>query len=163
LNSVEVPAFVTNSESVGTTPKILAACLKKMDDANAFPRSGGIPNPFVLLDGHDSRSELPSLNYITDQTQQWEVCLGLPNGTCIWQVGDSKQQHGSFKWELVKAKHEKIPEKTDAHKEARFTKSDIAPLVNKVFPYSFGNMVGKPWISKIRRRNRSGPLIIKSS
>jgi hypothetical protein len=142
LNGVEVPAFVTNSESGGMTSEILAACLKTMDDANVFPRSDGIPKPFVLLDGHGSRFEPLFLDYITDKTHRWEVCLGLPNGTHIWQVGDGKQQNGSFKRQLVKAKHDKVREKMHAHKEAKITKSDIVPLVNKAFPCSFGNMVG---------------------
>jgi hypothetical protein len=111
VNGIEVPAFVTNSESGGITPEILAAAFAKMDKIRLFPRSEGVPDPFVLLDGHGSRFQPPFLEYILDKSHPWEVCLGLPNGTHVWQVGDSKQQNGAYKRELILAKRTLIQEK----------------------------------------------------
>ena len=44
-----------------------------------------------MFDGHKSLLELP-------------VCLGVPYGTVYWQVGDSKEQHGSFNMAMTDAK-----------------------------------------------------------
>ena len=55
--------------------------------------------PFTILDGYGSRLELYFLQYINDSITEWCVCLGVPYGTAFWQVGDSKEQRGSFKWQ----------------------------------------------------------------
>jgi hypothetical protein len=138
----EVPAFVTNSERGGITPEILAATLAKMDELVSFPRSEGVPPPFVLLDGHSSRFQPQFLKYITDPRHTWEVCLGLPNGTHVWQVGDSKQQNGSFKRLLILAKRSLIQEKQDNQEQSKIGKVDIIPLVSKAFSGSFSNVQG---------------------
>jgi hypothetical protein len=107
-----------------------------------FPRSEGVPPPFVLLDGHSSRFQPQFLKYITDPRHIWEVCLGLPNGTHVWQVGDSKQQNGSFKRLLILAKRSLIQEKQDNQEQSKIGKVDIIPLVSKAFSGSFSNVQG---------------------
>jgi hypothetical protein len=107
----EVPCFVTNSENRGISSEILASCFKRMDDLGLFPRSPDLPDPFVILDGHGSRLQLPFLQYITDEVHRWHAILGLPNGTSKWQVGDSKQQNGQMKRHLVLAKRKVMQEK----------------------------------------------------
>jgi hypothetical protein len=64
---------------------------------NLFPRVEGGPIPFLLLDGHGSRFQLPFMRYIEDNEHKWKVCIGVPNGTAHWQVGDSAEQNGSWK------------------------------------------------------------------
>jgi hypothetical protein len=94
----------------------------RTDELEVFPRSEGVPNPFVLLeDGHGSCFNPTFLKYILDVEHPWEVCHGLPNGTHVWQVGDSKQQNGS----LVIAKHEIVKEKQDAAENGKLIKLDI--------------------------------------
>ena len=68
-----------------------------------FPRVDGV-HPFLLLDGHGSRLELPFLNYINSPEHKWVVCLGVPYGTSYWQVGNSAEQNGSYKMAITKAK-----------------------------------------------------------
>ena len=72
---------------------------------NVVPRDDGI-KPFLLLDGHGSRLELPFLKYINTPEDHWVVCLGVPYGTAPWQVGDSKEQDGSFNVSFAQAKQD---------------------------------------------------------
>ena len=60
--------------------------------------------PFAMLDGHGSRLELPFLKYINDKATEWCICLGVPYGTAYWQLGDSKEQNGSFNTAMTDAK-----------------------------------------------------------
>jgi len=74
--------------------------MKHMDDCHVFDHSYGVP-PFLLLDGHGRRFELPFLDYINefgDKGHKWKACIGVPYGTMSWQVGDSAKQNSSFKW-----------------------------------------------------------------
>ena len=50
--------------------------------------------PFALIDGHQSHFDLDFLKYINDPDSKWNVCIGVPYGTALWQVGDSNQQNG---------------------------------------------------------------------
>ena len=78
--------------------------LKVIDKTEVFDRTDGIA-PFLLLDGHGSRFDLISLEYINNPANPWSVVgIGVPYGTSYWQVGDSSQQNGSFKMNTGKAK-----------------------------------------------------------
>ena len=57
-----------------------------------------------MLDKHGSRLELPFLKYINDKTTEWCVYLGVPYGTAYWQVGDNKEQNGSFNMAMTDVK-----------------------------------------------------------
>ena len=70
-------------------------------------------SPFLLLDGHSSRFELPFLEYIKNREHTWRVCVGVPNGMNLWQVGNSAKQNGSFKMSMVWAKPKLLQKKTD--------------------------------------------------
>ena len=59
---------------------------------------------FAMFDGHKGLLELPFLKYLNDKTTEWCVCLGVPYETVYWQVGDSKEQHGSFTMAMTDAK-----------------------------------------------------------
>jgi len=82
-----------------------------MDSLNLFPRTEDGVKPFLLLDGHGSRLELPFLKYINDPLHEWVVCIGVPYGTSYWQVGDSAEQNGSYKMALAKSKRELVMKK----------------------------------------------------
>ena len=62
----------------------------------------------VLFDAYDSRLQVPFLQYINDEKHLWKFCIGLPNGTPKWQVGDSRQQNGRWKIEWYKEKDELV-------------------------------------------------------
>ena len=89
------------------TSDILTTIVKTLDELDIFDRSTG-KNPFMLLDGHGSRLGLPFLSYINNPLHLWFACIGVPYGTSLWQVGDSKQQNGSYKMALSRIKKEII-------------------------------------------------------
>jgi hypothetical protein len=89
FNGKTVPCFVGWPSKGSITSALLAAMLKRMDVSEYVDRSDGI-NPFLLLGGHGSRFELPFVEYIHGD-YGWTVCIRLPYGTSLWQVGDIKQ------------------------------------------------------------------------
>ena len=51
-------------------------------------RSKGI-KPFLLQDGYQSGFGVEFfLEYITNINYPWKVCICMPYGTALWQVGD---------------------------------------------------------------------------
>jgi hypothetical protein len=94
----QVPCVVAHTESGSITSELLASFLKHMDDLQLFPRDDPNVKPFLLLDGHGSRLELPFLSYVNNEEHPWVVCIGVPCGTSYWQVGDSAEQNGSKLW-----------------------------------------------------------------
>ena len=66
------------------------------------------------------------------------MCLGVPYGTALWQVGDSKAQNGSFHIALTKAKQDLLDFKLKKMTEDQYLKpTDLMPLVNKAWNASF--------------------------
>ena len=64
-----------------------------MDEIGVYDRKNDVL-PFLLLDGHQSRLELPFLQYINDEKKEghkWMVCIGVPYATHFWQVADSNE------------------------------------------------------------------------
>ena len=61
-----VPAVVGMSEKGCITSDILVTALKKLDELDIYPRVPGGPIPFLLLDAHDSRLQIPFLEYVND-------------------------------------------------------------------------------------------------
>lgn len=113
--------------------------LKHLDKHAQFDRSDN-QKPFLLLDGHQSRFDVPFLNYIHGEDHKWIVCLGVPYGTHIWQVADSSQLNGKFKIWLTKNKKLFFDIKRSLNKN--FEPCDIIPLINASFFHSFGNEAG---------------------
>ena len=108
--------------------------LKTIDSAGIYDRSDGSV-PFLLLDGHGSRTRLPFVRYITDDAHPWMVCCGVPYGTHLWQVADSSELNGCFKIQLTKAKKKYRTFKPKDKKN--FESSDIVPLVRHAWDLSF--------------------------
>ena len=104
----EVPAFVCCSPKGGILSDLLMQMLKRMDTLALFPRLPGGPLPFILLDGHGSRLNLPFLEYINHPDHIWKVCFGLPNGTALWKVVDSPEQNRLLKMATTKYKRELV-------------------------------------------------------
>jgi hypothetical protein len=124
---------VTHSGSGGITSELLAGILQRLDDLNLFQRSKGVPDPCILVDGHGPRFENEFLSYIMDKDHRWEVCLGLPNATHVWQVGDLSQQDGTYKIKSVQAKQELVDQKSFLKEEPKLTRNDIIPITIKVY------------------------------
>jgi hypothetical protein len=138
-NKISLLPYAVNGANSSTNIKKRAT----LQAGRNFPPSKSKPKCAPMNPKKKPRlSAPPFLQYILDPEHPWEVCLGLPNGTHVWQVGDSVQQNGSYKPGLVIAKRELVREKQDAGEEGKLTKSDIVPLVNKAFPRSFGKEEG---------------------
>ena len=104
---------MSNTDSGLISSELLVSFLKKMDELKLLPRMDGL-KPFLLLDGHGSRLELPFLQYMNSPDHEWVVCIGVPYGTSYWQVGDSSEQNGSYKMALTKCKKRVSDEKAKA-------------------------------------------------
>ena len=123
--------FVTQRLSGSITSELVGKMLLHMDNCHLFDRTDGVL-PFLLLDGHGSRLELPFLEYINDMGEEghkWRVCIGVPYGTSFWQVGDSAEQNGSFKMAMVRAKTKLLQKKADCRLEFAVEKTDVVLLV----------------------------------
>ena len=136
----EIPCMVRWSPKGGITSAILAEALAHIDSFDVFDRSDG-RSPFLLLDGHNSRFELPFLEYITNNQHEWQVCIGVPYGTSLWQVADSKEQNGSYKIALARAKKDAMEKKLTLFIDPpTLNATDIIPLVNNAWQASFARV-----------------------
>jgi hypothetical protein len=114
--------------------------LERMDSLNLFPRVEGGPLPFLLLDGHGSRFQLPFMRYIEDKEHKWKVCIGVPNGTAHWQVGDSAEQNGSWKMATTRDKRKLSQFRISMGMPLSIKPSDIVPVVNTAWKQSFARV-----------------------
>ena len=107
FRGINVPCYVTYSSKGSITSEILAEVLKWSDDMKVFPWDNNSPTPFLLLDRHGSRLEMPFLQYVNKpKAQVGSICIGCPNSTSLWQVGDSPEQNGCFKMYCSETKKE---------------------------------------------------------
>jgi hypothetical protein len=136
FRGVDVPCLVQHSPHGGITPLILTNCLRQLDELNLFPRTI-TKQPFVLLDGHDSRFNLDFLKYIRDEQHPWTVCIGLPYGTHLWQVGDSHAQNGNYKHYEQVYKDILLKEKIERGMALTLKPTDVVPIVNYAWERSF--------------------------
>ena len=137
-----IPSFVAFSESGGMDGKILTDVLRHLDKLEVFhdDRKEGY-TPFLLLDGHQSRFELEFLRYINDPDTKWSVCIGVPYGTSLWQVGDSSQQNGKFKVLITKKKRELFDERMKKFQQhLHLLTTDIMIIVKEAWEEAFGNI-----------------------
>jgi hypothetical protein len=140
INGKEVPTFCCCSESGSITGDLLVEMLRHIDKYKVFDRADGI-DPFLILDGHGSRFELPFLEYINKPIHKWNVCIGVPYGTSIWQVGDSTEQNGCYKMSMTKAKRELLTKKERAYQKFTIDKMDVVYLVRRVWKDSFARVL----------------------
>ena len=131
-----------HQESGGMTGELLKQVLMHMDDLKLFAEEREAGNqPFLLLDGHESRFSKVFLEYINQTETKWQVCVGVPYGTSYWQVGDSEEQNGSFKMALTKLKEEMINTRIRKMiQDMQIAPTDIIPLVNNAWDVSFARM-----------------------
>jgi hypothetical protein len=140
----EIPCMVRYSTSGGITPEILTDIVRTMDELGVFEkeREEGI-RPFLLLDGHQSRFSIPFLEYITNRDHPWKVCIGVPYGTAIWQIGDSSHQNGRYKIRTGMKKKMILRKRiSQMISEVEILPSDIIPIVNYAWNYSFADIKG---------------------
>ena len=90
----EVPCFCAWSEKGGVIAEILMRMLGTLEKLQVFSHKDAIP--FLVCDAHGSRFKLAFLEYINNPRHKWAVCIGVPYGTALWQVGDSSEQNGAM-------------------------------------------------------------------
>ena len=132
----EIPCLTRWSPSGSITAEILIDILATMDHYGVIDRSHG-RKPFLLIDGHGSRFQEDFLKYVIDEDHEWVVCIGVPYGTALWQVGDSSEQNGSYKIALSKAKQRLIDKKRSKCMKLTIDYTDVIPLVNYAWAQSF--------------------------
>ena len=136
----KVPALVRWHESASITSDILVDMLKTLDQLGVIPRDDNV-KPLILLDGHRSRLELPFLKYVNDPEDHWIACIGVPYGTALWQVGDSKEQNGSFNMAMTREKQKLLEYKdTIGLQNDGIVDTDLMPLVNRAWAESFARV-----------------------
>ena len=139
IRGKEVPCFCRWSEKGGITSEILRDILQTLDKLDLFPRVNGV-RPFLLLDGHGSRFELPFLAYINDPEHEWIVVIGVPYGTALWQVGDAPEQNGTFNMESVKAKRNIVDTMGSMMITPTIHPHDIMTIINAAWDNSFARV-----------------------
>jgi hypothetical protein len=108
--------------------------LSSFDEARAEGR-----RPFVLLDGHNTLFNLEFLEYINSTSHCWSVCIGVPYGTSLWQIGDSDHQNDQFKVRITKMKENILMTRMEKMMEIELIPYDIIPIVNYGWSGSFQN------------------------
>jgi hypothetical protein len=136
FNGKDLPCFVCCTPKASITSELLVEMMRVIEDSGAFPRSPELGVPFMLLDGHHSRTRLPFLNWINDPEHPWKVCIGVPYATHIWQPADSSELNGSFKSALTKVKRQYLRFKPEQAR--RFAPTDIVPILNMAWEKSLG-------------------------
>ena len=140
FNGKRIPCLVRWSPSGSITSKILVDCLATIDYHGLFERSNQ-RMPFLLLDGHGSRFELPFLRYVTNTDHPWMVCQGVPYGTSLWQVADSSEQNGCFKIACSEIKEKLLKKRLDMMiASPAILPTDIIPIVNYAWKRSFAKV-----------------------
>ena len=122
------------------TSEVLTEAFQTLDHYDVFQRENSSILPFALLDGHLSRLELPFLKYINTPKENWVVCIGVPYGTTLWQVGDSKGKHGSFNIAFTIAKQNLLEYKESIGLPGTLEDNDPVPLINCALNNSFARV-----------------------
>ncbi len=135
----KVPAFICWHKSASITTNILVEMLQTIDGLDLFPRRDGV-KPFLCLDGLGSRLQLLFLQYINNPKDYWVVCIGVPYGTALWQVGDSKEQNGSFNIAMTKAKDELLSFKEPIGLSNGLTPTDMMHIINNAWNKIFARV-----------------------
>ena len=139
----EVPALIICTPKSSITSEILKKAFKRLDNLNMYPRTASL-TPMVLFDAHDSQLQVPFLRYIKNSEHLWKACIGLPNGTYKWQVGDAKEQNGNYEIFWVREKNKLVLYRICMGLDSNLERNDILPLLNLAWKKSFDNV----WTNK---------------
>ncbi len=114
--------------------------LKTLDQLKVIPRNANV-KPFILLDDHQSRLELPFLTYINDPEDHWIACIGVPYGTILRQVGESKEQNGSFNMAMTTEKQKLLELKNSLGlQNDGIVDTNLMPIINRAWAKSFARV-----------------------
>ena len=69
------------------------------------------------------------------------ICIGVPHGTSLCQVADSKEQNGSFKITISKAKKKLLEKRLNLYIDSPgIYATDIMVIVNNAWQQSFAQV-----------------------
>ena len=152
----KIPCYIGTSPKGSITSELLTDMLRRIDKIGVFPRLQDQPTPFLLLDGHGSRLEVPFLSYVNNPRHKWVVCIGVPNGTSLWQVSDSTEQNGCYKMYCSEYKTKLTSKKIEMGIfKLNLQRTDIIPIVNYAWARSFARVNTN---IKARQARGWGPL-----
>jgi hypothetical protein len=114
---------------------ILTDLLRVIDSHNVYDGQQGTKP--LLLDRHHLRMDLEFLEYINQPSTEWNVCIGVPYGTHLWQVADSSQINGKLKIEMTKEKCQYMKYKNNT---TGLLVTGIVPIVTGAFRQRFANV-----------------------
>jgi hypothetical protein len=134
LKGNKVECYGAYSPNASITSTILTNMLRCVNSHGVYYRSNST-NQVLILDGCHSRMDLEFLDYINQPENYWNVVLGVPYSTHIWQVADSSQVNGNFKIKIAKEKGEYMTHKTSNTSGMVIT--NIVPIVNGAYARSF--------------------------
>ena len=90
FKGVEAPCMCRWTPKGSIDGSILLDIFKTLDILNIFKTEcENTLKPMLLVDAYGSRFDLKFLEYINNPETEWCVCIGVPYGTSLWQVGDS--------------------------------------------------------------------------
>jgi hypothetical protein len=138
-NGKTIPCMVAFNPGGGITAKILTDILRTLDKLEIFPHKNQL-RPFLLVDGHSTRFDIEFLEYINAPAHRWSVCIGVPYGTSLWQMGDSVYQNGQFKVKATKKKEMILEFRHEKQMGIEIIPTDIIPIVNYAWSGSFDNV-----------------------
>ena len=132
------PLFLCLVRERGVTSEILMSILTTLDKYEVFSRQEALP--FLVCDAHGSRFERPFLEYINYPQNEWAVCIGVPYGTALWQVGDSPETNGTMKTASIGEKKKIIREKEEMMISPVITPYEIMRIVCAGWKESFAKV-----------------------
>jgi hypothetical protein len=136
-NGITVPCFVCCTPNASIRSELLAQMLKHIDDTGIFSQSEEEGCPFLLIDGHQSRTMLPFLRYVNHPDHLWWACIGVHMQLILWHPHDSLDFNGTFKIKLYKTKQEYLKERP--YNMKKYVPSDIILIINRCWPHKLGN------------------------
>ena len=140
FNGVDVPCLCRWSTKGSITAEILKDILETLDHLEVFRRDERM-KPFLLVDGHHSRLELPFLQYICNPLHLWAVCIGVPYCTDLWQVGDAPEQNGAHNQASVVEKRNIMERKEkQMYNRPTIETYEIIQIINKAWAQSFARV-----------------------
>ena len=81
------------------------------------------------------------IKYINNPNTRWSVCIGVPYGTTLWQVGDSLEQNGAFKMNMSITKRDLFNDRLNNFQHnLHLIHTNVMPLIVKTWMKSLINM-----------------------
>ena len=119
---------------------IIRNILEHICNSDISPKASDSSTPFLLLDGRRSRSQMPFLLYLNSLTHRWVVCIDVPNGSSLWQVGDRAKQKRCFKIHCNEYKHKLTKKIEMGIFNKNLLQTDIITIVNYGWNRSFAKV-----------------------